>query len=77
MPAKNILTNNPLTINDYRKILADIDGIESKLTELKVNFDRADFIKASMREVVKALGFAMASSSEKCRIGIIRPDATP
>jgi multidrug efflux pump len=28
--------------------------------ELKVNFDRADFIKASMREVVKALGFAMA-----------------
>lgn len=25
--ARNILTNNPLTINDYRKLLIDIDGI--------------------------------------------------
>lgn len=27
--AKNILTNNPLTINDYRKLLIDLDGVHN------------------------------------------------
>jgi hypothetical protein len=27
--AKNILTNNPLTINDYRKLLIDINGVHN------------------------------------------------
>lgn len=27
--AKNILTNNPLTINDYRKLLIDIEGVHN------------------------------------------------
>jgi len=50
------------TVEVSRGVRAAIETILPTLpegVELKVNFDRADFIKASMQEVVKALVFAM------------------
>ncbi len=34
--AREILTVNPLTINDYRKLLIDIDGVKTHLPHVKM-----------------------------------------
>jgi multidrug efflux pump len=50
------------TVEVSRGVRAEIDRVADELPEsmeLQVNYDRAEFVEASMWEVIKALGFAL------------------
>ncbi len=50
------------TVEVSRGVRAEVERVAGDLPEgmrIELNYDRAEFIEASMREVVKALGFAM------------------